>query len=107
MAAGLAMSLRLMSLLVQRPVDTRGSADKLEDDGVETRMAEIRLRRYEHSKSNSVKQCLDSRSKCRHVEFHFSLTGYYLIQLDLCTKYQMNEPNLWNGVQSQIPGGHR
>ncbi len=54
MAAGLAMSLRLMSLLVQRPVDTRGSADKLEDDGVEIRMAEIRLRLYEPSEKQAV-----------------------------------------------------
>lgn len=46
-AAGLAMSLQLMSLLVQQPVDTRGSAHKLEDDSMETGIAEIRLRLYE------------------------------------------------------------
>ena len=43
MASGLAVSLQLMSLLVQRPVDTRRSADKLEDGDVEAGMAEIRL----------------------------------------------------------------
>lgn len=35
-AAGLAVSPRLMSPLLQRPVDTKGSTDKLEDDSVET-----------------------------------------------------------------------
>lgn len=40
MAAGLATSPRVMSLLVQRPVDTRGSADDQEDVSMETRVAE-------------------------------------------------------------------
>jgi len=43
-AAGLAMSLQLMSLLVQRLVDTSGSADERKDDSTETRIAEISLR---------------------------------------------------------------
>lgn len=42
-----------------------------------------------------------------HIKQTICLTGYYLIQTDLCAKYKMNELILWNGVQAQIPHGHR
>ncbi len=71
MAAGPAASARLMSLLVQRPVDTRGSADKQENDG----MIQMASSKSSTAEANVFCGLIEVSLPCmeKHVNFHFFL----------------------------------